>query len=160
VGGWDNFFLAEVGASAALAGLLFVGVSLNLTKILELPWLPGRALEALVMLLTVLVVSSLMLVPRQPPQLLGGEVLIVGLASWLMITRLHLQAWRVIDPSLRQAFAGRVACAQAASVPFIVSGIILMLQSDAGYYWLVAGVLGYFVVAVLNAWVLLIEINR
>jgi modulator of FtsH protease len=160
MGGWDNFFLAQVGASAALAGLLFVGVSLNLTKILELPWLPGRALEALVLLLTVLVVSSLMLVPRQPPQLLGGEVLIVGLATWLMITRLHLQAGRVIDPSFRRPLAGRVASVQAACVPFVVGGIALTLQSEAGYYWLVAGVLGSIIVAVLNAWVLLVEINR
>jgi modulator of FtsH protease len=30
--GWDNFFLAEAGASAALTGLIFVGVSINLTK--------------------------------------------------------------------------------------------------------------------------------
>jgi hypothetical protein len=160
MGGWDNFFLAEVGASAALAGLLFVGVSLNLTKILNYPWLPGRALEALVLLLTVLVVSSLMLVPGQPRQLLGGEVLIVGLANWLMITRLHLQAWRIIDASFSRPLAGRVACVQAASLPFIVGGITLMLQSDAGYYWLAAGMLGSFVVAVLNAWVLLVEINR
>ncbi len=160
MGGWDNFFLAQVGASAALAGLLFVGVSLNLTKILEYPWLPGRALEALVLLLTVLVVSSLMLVPRQAPQLLGGEVLIVGLATWLMITRLHLQARQVIDPSLRRPFAARVASVQAACVPFIVGGITLTLQSEAGYYWLVAGVLGSIIVAVLNAWVLLVEINR
>ena len=27
--GWENFLLAQVGASAALAGLIFVGVSIN-----------------------------------------------------------------------------------------------------------------------------------
>ena len=27
--GWENFFLAEVGASAALVGLVFVGISIN-----------------------------------------------------------------------------------------------------------------------------------
>ncbi|HEY7068086.1 MAG TPA: hypothetical protein VII06_41935 [Chloroflexota bacterium] len=158
--GWDNFFLAQVGASAALAGLLFVGVSINLEKILASPWLPGRALETLVLLLTVLVVSSVMLVPRQPLPLLGGEVLVLGLANWLLMTRLHLQARQVVAPSLRQSFAARVASVQAACVPFIVGGIILTFQSEAGYYWLVAGVLGCVVVAVLNAWVLLIEINR
>lgn len=31
--GWENFFVAQVGASAALAGLVFVGISINLTKI-------------------------------------------------------------------------------------------------------------------------------
>ncbi len=33
--GWENFFIAELGASAALAGLVFVGLSINLTKILN-----------------------------------------------------------------------------------------------------------------------------
>ena len=38
---WANFFFAEVGASAALVGLLFVAVSINLKRILEVPGLPG-----------------------------------------------------------------------------------------------------------------------
>src|SRR5260370_34067383 len=64
--GWANFFLAQVGASAALTGLIFVAVSINLTKILAYPTLPGRALEALLYLLTVLVIGTLGLVPGQP----------------------------------------------------------------------------------------------
>lgn len=55
--GWENFFIAEVGASAALAGLIFVGVSINLNRILSLPRLPDRALEAVSLLLTVLASS-------------------------------------------------------------------------------------------------------
>jgi len=43
--GWENFFIAEVGASAALAGLIFFGVSINLTGILSLPRLADRAPE-------------------------------------------------------------------------------------------------------------------
>jgi hypothetical protein len=56
---WGNFFFAEVGASAALAGPVFVGASINLAQILKIPGLPERALEALIALMTVLVVSSL-----------------------------------------------------------------------------------------------------
>ncbi len=41
--GWETFFVAEVGAAAALTGLLFVAVSINLTKVLAFPQLPGRA---------------------------------------------------------------------------------------------------------------------
>jgi hypothetical protein len=158
--GWESFFVAEVGASAALAGLLFVGVSLNLTQILASPWLPGRALEALVLLLVALVVSSVMLVPEQPRWLVGGEVLVVGLVNWLTVTRLHLQGRRVIDPALRRQFVTRVVMVQVVSAPFILGGVSLMLGSEAGYYWLAAGVLGAIVAAVLNAWVLLVEINR
>ncbi|WP_293372723.1 hypothetical protein [Phenylobacterium sp.] len=39
--------MTQVGASAGLAGLVFVGVSLNLTKILSCGYLPNRAQEAL-----------------------------------------------------------------------------------------------------------------
>jgi modulator of FtsH protease len=46
--GWDSSFVAEVGAPAALAGLLFVAVSINLTRILQFPQLPGRAAETLI----------------------------------------------------------------------------------------------------------------
>ncbi len=52
--GWENFFIAEVGASVALTGLIFVGVSINLTRILSLTGLPNRALLALTLLLTIL----------------------------------------------------------------------------------------------------------
>ncbi|HEX3901634.1 MAG TPA: hypothetical protein VH853_02220 [Polyangia bacterium] len=41
--GWESFFVAEVGAAAALTGLLFVAVSINLSKVLAFPQLPGRA---------------------------------------------------------------------------------------------------------------------
>ena len=30
---WESFFVAEVGASAVLVGLVFVGLSINLDKI-------------------------------------------------------------------------------------------------------------------------------
>ncbi len=46
--GWENFLVAQVGASAALAGLVFVGVSINLARILSSGSLPEYALEALV----------------------------------------------------------------------------------------------------------------
>jgi len=47
MGAWDTFFQGELGAAAALAGLLFVSVSVNQTKILELGRMADRGLEAL-----------------------------------------------------------------------------------------------------------------
>jgi hypothetical protein len=72
---WESLFLAEAGASAALAGLLFVALSINLERILKGAGLPGRAGEAIVLLLTALVVSTWVLVLGQSPTVLGAELL-------------------------------------------------------------------------------------
>jgi NADPH:quinone reductase-like Zn-dependent oxidoreductase len=96
--GWENFFIAEVGASAALLGLLFVGVSINLTRILSIPGLPNRAFLGLVILLTILVVSSLLLVPGQSLTLAGIEILIVGLIVWITATMLDVSILQKKEP--------------------------------------------------------------
>ena len=78
---WSDLFVAAAGASAALAGLLFVAVSINVERIVEYRGLPERALEALVMLLGVLVISILGLIPGQDHIALGIELLLTGLAG-------------------------------------------------------------------------------
>jgi hypothetical protein len=47
---WAAFFTAVTGAAAALVGLLFVAVSINLDKILKNAMLPARAAETLAVL--------------------------------------------------------------------------------------------------------------
>jgi hypothetical protein len=77
---WHDFFLAQAGAAGVLTGLVFVGASINLQKILSQPGsgLPGRAADALILLVAVLTASVLVLVPGQGPVMIGAEVLVVG----------------------------------------------------------------------------------
>jgi hypothetical protein len=80
---WHDFFLAQAGAAGVLTGLVFVGVSINLQKIVSDPgpcW-PGRAAEALILLVGVLTASILLLVPGQGQVMVGAEVLTIGLAT-------------------------------------------------------------------------------
>ena len=51
-GSWESFFIAQVGAAAALAGLVFVALSINLRQVVSSPILVGRAAEALLLLVT------------------------------------------------------------------------------------------------------------
>ena len=91
---WQGLFLAAAGASAALTGLLFVAISINLDRILQGTGLPGRAGEAMVLLVAVLVVSMLGLVPGQSPTMLGAELLGTGLVAWLILATIHVRAVR------------------------------------------------------------------
>ena len=49
---------------------------------------------------------------------------------------------------------------QVAVLPLLAGGVSLLLRAGGGLYWLVPGVVLCLVVAVLDAWVLLIEILR
>jgi hypothetical protein len=157
---WESFFQTQVGASATLAGLVFVGVSLNLTKIIASGHLPNRALEALFVLWTNMVLSSLYLVPGQGLGAFGIEVVASGLLLWPVVSLLHFRSMRAIEPEFRRH--GAVAALQGhlfvASV--IAAGAAILLKGPVGLYGLVPVLLlGYFL-ALSNAWVLTVEINR
>jgi modulator of FtsH protease len=159
---WQNFFIAVAGATAALTGLLFVAISINLERILAFPALPGRAGETLIILGNALVVSVLALVPGQDPELLGAEVTVLAVFAISMPVRLQLAARRV-DPDLVKNpawFWSRFATVMVATVPFLVAGLTLLAGAGGGLYWLVPGVCFALIVAVANGWVLLIEILR
>lgn len=160
INGWENFLIAEVGASAALLGLIFVGVSINLTKIVSLPGLPNRAFLALIILLTILIVSSLLLVPAQPPTLIGIEVLIIGLIVWILATLLDLNILSRRQRKYRRPYLVNMSLTQLALLPYIVAGIIMLTLGVGGLYWLVPAILISFIKVILDAWVLLVEINR
>jgi modulator of FtsH protease len=155
---WANFFVAEVGAAAALSGLVFVAVSINLTRILAIAHLPDRAAETLFLLLGVLVVATFGLVPGQGEVAFGLEVAGTGVAVWGVCVRSQVVAYR--DPAARQWLLHRIVWTQLATLPFVIGGGLLVRGHPAGLYWLVPGVLASFSAGMQNAWVLLIEILR
>jgi hypothetical protein len=125
--------------------------------------LPGRAAEALILLVGVLTASVLLLVPGQGQVMVGAEVLVVGLVTWgcvLAIQLRRLRSWGTMGPDLRQVFVLRVALGQIATLPLVVAGIAVLAGGLGGLYWLVAGMVFSILVALFEAWVLLVEINR
>jgi hypothetical protein len=162
---WHDFFLAQAGAAGVLTGLVFVGVSINLQKIVSDPssGLAGRAAEALILLVAVLLASVLVLVPAQGAGVLGAEVLVVGLAAWGWIVAIQLprlREWGTMRADLRGPFVLRVVLVQVATLPLVMAGVAVLWAGLGGLYWLMAGTIFSILAALFEAWVLLVEINR
>jgi len=49
---------------------------------------------------------------------------------------------------------------QVATLPYVIGSLIILLKSASGLYLVAVGVVASFVKAVMDAWVLLVEINR
>lgn len=153
------FFAAITGAAAALAGLLFVAVSINLDNILKEAMLPPRAAETLAILVFILISSALALVP-QDVELLGAEILIVA------VPLTAITAWSQVkfrrqhrDSPLLWVVAWAVASGLAL-VPGMIAGASLTADWSGGFYWLVPTAVLGIGGAMYSARVLLVEIVR
>jgi hypothetical protein len=156
---WHEFFVGVAGAAAALTGLLFVSLSINLQQILQQVWLPRRAGLTVVLLFEALVIAILGLVPGQSSVALGVELLSLGLGAWLFATGVYTVRRPPVGPFRAPIVVGTVT-SQLATLPVVVAGASLVAQGGGGLYWLVPAIVLLLVVGVMNAWVLLIEILR
>jgi hypothetical protein len=155
---WHDFFIGTIGAAAALTGLLFVAISINLEQILKYPQLPGRAAGTLGILVSALIVSGFALAPGQSDRVLGIEIAAAGAvvavqAVWVAHgkgTPGEPMAWQI----------EHLATLLLPSIVLIVGGVSLATGSGGGFFWVLAAVLLAFVSASINAWVLLVEIKR
>jgi hypothetical protein len=157
---WQSFFVAIVGAAAALTGLLFVAVSINLETILkDGSMLPARTAETLTSLLFVMVAAALTLVP-QNIRLLGLEILIIAAPLLAITLRTQIRYRRQHPDDPLNWSVSRMVSSAAATVPGTLAGIFLAAHWGGGLYWLVPTAVGGIAGAVYSAWVLLVEIVR
>jgi hypothetical protein len=158
--GWTDFNVAMVGATAALAGLLIVAMSVNIATIMTSATLPPRAAAAIASLLLALVAGAFGLVPGQPDVAYGVEVLVATLVA----AAFQWHAIRVIIRKDQVSAADRVAKSAAGVLPiaaFFV-GAVLILAGSAGAGLVAVGVGSVLAViaAILMAWVVLVEVLR
>jgi modulator of FtsH protease len=157
---WSNFFIAIASASATLTGLIFVGLSFNLKTILSIPKLSSRASETVLLLTTLLITSSLCLIPNHPAFLIGIEFLCIGVSIWIITLKLDISMLHWASTENKKHFRLNILLTQLSVLPYIASGIIILSKGYAGIYWFIPGIIFSFVKTVLDAWVFLVEINR
>jgi hypothetical protein len=157
---WVEFGVAVAGAAAVLTGLVFVAVSINLERVLQVPGLPDRAGESVLMFLAVLVYSLFLLVPGQSTTALGIELLITGIAFAAVLILVAALGFRRPTYQPLSWRITRIVAALCATVPAVVAGATLMAEAGGGIYWLFGAIVLALLAGVGNSWVLLVEIVR
>jgi hypothetical protein len=158
--GWTDLFVAAAGAAAALTGLVFVAVSINIKAILDSPGLPERALTTVLELLGVAIVSICCLAPGQSIHTLAIELLGWSIAlsvATLVLLWASIKARKEDEPTYLASYLGITA---PGIVPFIAGAVSLLVGHGGGLYWAFGGIIGALVGGVAGAWVFLVEILR
>lgn len=159
IAGWSDLFVASAGATAALAGLVFVAISINVERILKLEGVAELGLITLILLVSVLLVSLFGLVPGQGSESFGVEMLVLSVISSFAVFALVKRSLAGVGPG-EGRLTSRLVLPLFGTVPYLVGSVILLTGSDAGMYWIFAGMIGAIIAAVMNAWILLVEILR
>src|SRR5690349_19828134 len=162
---WSDFALAQLGASAALLGLVFVGMSINLKEFVGTPMLVNRALEAIVMLASVLIAATAVLVPDQSHEAVGIELTVVGVVTALGVLQLQ-KGTRAVAVAhgdrgpTRASVVSRRLLGLGSALLIVVAGVLVLAEAGGGLYWWPAAIVIAYLGALVNAWVLLVEILR
>jgi modulator of FtsH protease len=160
LGDWSDFFVAAAGASAGLAGLIIVAMSVNIEVILAGKSLPSRAGATIASLVLVVVASIAALIPDVDDRAYGAIVLAVALIAVGLAVDSSVRIFQERAAAPPFTFVVKSALVLVPVTLVAIGGVIQLLGSPAGLYWVAAGVLAIFVGSVLNAWVLLVEIRR
>jgi hypothetical protein len=158
---WGNFFVAQIGASAALIGLLFVALSINLQRIITAAFLVDRVAEAVIVFGGLLAFSIFGTVPHQSVATFGIETLVSGVVVWILTALLMVRSLRNRPPeaTIRHTIQ-RIVQMEAATLSTVVAGALLATGNETGFFWLVPATLMAYSAGISNAWVLTVEILR
>jgi hypothetical protein len=161
---WHDLFIAAAGAAAALSGLIFVAVSINLRDIFAVEkqvgssYLTGRALESLVALLIVLGISLEGLDSSIDRTAFAAVLLFCAAASAVSPVR-QTSAYRSshVKPT---ACNIRLFLSLLLVAAYAVAGVTLLAQAGGGLHWLPLAFILAVTIAASNAWILLVEVLR
>jgi hypothetical protein len=157
---WSGFFIAMAGAGAALAGLIVVAMSVTIKQILAYPTLPPRAAATISALVLIVIVSGLTLIPHQTAVWLGAEVTFAALLALIPHASL---TYRLVTQNPPRPFSEsfwKISAGGAQGLPFAIGGVLVLFGNTSGLDWIAVGMLLAIAYAMLNAWVLLVEIQR
>src|SRR5271157_1749932 len=113
---WQNFFLMVGGGAAALAGLVFIAMSINLSIITRDATHKNRAIATLTGFTAVFMICALALMGNQNYRWIGVEWLVVTLVPTITYIRVYVRATKMGRSSV--GLSTCVVRSKRATVPF------------------------------------------
>ncbi len=154
---WDNFFVMVGSGAAALAGLIFVAMSINHQIIIGNKTHKNRAINMLSGFTAIFMASGCALFGNQTPGALGFE----WLALWLIATFIFVRGYVVAIRSGMSTIglnAPRLAGGTVCYIAEVIAAIFLILGYRSGLYIAGIGIIVLFAFLISGAWLLMIGI--
>ena len=148
---WHEAYVVLGGGAAALAGLVVVAASVRADLIMSAQHLRLRARNNTLSMISIVGGSLLVLLPQEAT-LLGIELIVFNLA-WAMLPI------SVIVYELRKPVGLKLHLPAFATLLYLLAaagGVSLIMRAGGGLYMTTAAYFGYLLIAVLNAYLLLL----
>lgn len=154
---WNNFFVMVGSGAAALAGLIFVAMSINHHIIIGNKTHKNRAINMLSGFTAIFMASGVALMGDQSPGALGIEWLVL----WIVATAIFIRGY-VVAIRAGMSFIGlnvpRLAGGTLCYVAEVIAAIFLILGYSLGLYIAAIAVIVLFAFLISGAWLLMIGI--
>ncbi|MFZ1080517.1 MAG: hypothetical protein WAO19_01170 [Candidatus Kryptoniota bacterium] len=154
---WQNFFVMIGGGAAALAGLVFIAMSINLPIITRDATHKNRAIATLTGFTAVFMICGFALIGNQNYQWLGVEWLVVALVPTITYIRVYIRATKIGRSSVGLSIS-RFIAGTTCYVTQIIGSALLISGYTAGLYVAAAAMVLSFGFLISGAWLLIIGV--
>ncbi|MGA2141077.1 MAG: hypothetical protein ABSG94_01530 [Brevinematales bacterium] len=154
---WQNFFIMVGGGAAALAGLVFIAMSINLSIITRDATHKNRAIATLTGFTAIFIICGLALIGNQNYQWIGVEWLVVTLFPMITYIRVYIRA-KKIGRSPVGLSIGRFFMGTTCYLAQIIGSVLLISGYVAGLYVASVAMVLSFAFFISGAWLLIIGV--
>lgn len=151
---WHDFFLMVGGGAAALAGLVFIAMSINLSVITQDATHKNRAIATLTGFIAVFMVCALALMANQSYQWIGVEWLVISLIPTITYIRVYIHATKKGRSSVGLSIE-RFIAGTACYIAQIIGCVLLISGYAAGLYLASVAMVLSFAFFISGAWLLI-----
>jgi len=156
---WNNFFVMVGSGAAALAGLVFVAISINPGVIIRNSTHKNRAINMLTGFTAVFMACGFALIGNQSLGALGFEWFALWLIATVIFIRGYVKAIRAGMSSMGLTIP-RLAGGTICYLAEVIGAILLIVGRSAGLYIAAIATVVLFGFLISGAWLLIIGIHE